>query len=66
MQAVWKGVTSMENKMVIQQSNNMYRIWHPYGYVIAEIMMPNDGQYFLDTKALAAIGKALANRYDLK
>lgn len=56
----------MENKMAIQQSNNMYRIWHPYGYVIAEIMMPNDSQYFLDTKALAAIGKALANRYNLK
>ena len=56
----------MENKMHIQQSNNMYRIWHPYGYVIAEIMMPNDSQYFLDSKALAVIVKALAARYNLK
>lgn len=56
----------MENKLAIRQDNNVYQIWHPYGYVIAQIMMPADRQFFADSKALAVIGKALALRYGLK
>lgn len=54
------------NKMHIQQCGNLYSIWHPYNFLIMQVMFPDDKQYYKDSKALAEIGKILADRYNLK
>lgn len=56
----------MDGKFHIQQQNNLYSVWHPVGFLVAQIMMPDDRQYYQDSKALAQIGKVLADRYNLK
>lgn len=56
----------MQDKFHIQQQNNLYSVWHPVGFLVAQIMMPDDGQYYLDSRTLVQIGKALADRYNLK
>lgn len=53
-------------RIKVQQSNNFYRLWHPDGYIVAELAMPSDGQYMLDSRAIAMIVKALSLRYRLK
>lgn len=53
-------------QMTVEQSNNWYRIWHPDGYIVAQIVLPADGQYMIDSKAIAMIVKALSLRYRLK
>ena len=55
-----------DNKIVVQQSNNWYRLWHPAGFIICEICMPADGQYMIDSKAIAMICRALSIRYRIK
>lgn len=55
-------MTTFSN-MVIQQSNNEYRIWTPQGICIAHIIMPPDGQWLGDSKVLEVICKALSYRW---
>lgn len=54
------------NKITVEQSNNCYRFWHPYGFIIGTLAMPADGQYMIDSRAIAVIVKALEIRYKLR
>ena len=54
------------NRIVVEHANNCYRFWHPYGFVIGTLTMPADGQYMIDSRAVAVIVKALEIRYKLK
>lgn len=56
----------MINGFGIEQKGNTYRLWHPIGFAMCEIIMPNDGQYMLDSRAISYITKALSIRYNLK
>lgn len=56
----------MDGKFHIQQQNNLYSVWHPVGFLVMQVMMPDDKQYYQDSKCLAQIGKVLADRYNLK
>ena len=42
---------------------NVYRIFHPLDFLVAEVMLPNDGQYMLDSRLLSALVKAMNIRY---
>lgn len=53
------------HNIIVQQSANEYRLWTPQGICIAHIVMPADGQYMIDGKALDYICKSLGFRWGL-
>lgn len=51
--------------LYVQQSGNQYRLWTEQGLCLAHLVMPADGQYIFDSKALDLICKVIAKRWKL-
>lgn len=47
------------------QVQNEYHFWFQNGFYLGCLVLPADGQYMLDAKALNIITRALALRYGL-
>lgn len=51
--------------LYVQQGGNQYRLWTEQGLCLAHLVMPADGQYILDSKALDLICKVIAKRWKI-
>lgn len=61
-----KGVKAMDiNNILIGQENNRYHLYLPTRIYLGNLLMPPDGAYLYDSRALEFITKGLALRWQV-